>query len=188
MVLGSPVHIPRLMKAEEPRTEKLTALVTKSMMADVRALRLATMESTGDMINRLVAQELAEHAGDVREGRKLLTAQEARRERSQARRTMEEQREIPPEPEAVPQVQDRLVALAQALPEWAGLVDGEDRSRRKRYVNRFLEWCRTEGRAGTMEDLPAWVQVLELQTMSHQTVKNHKSVVKRYLEHFDGQA
>lgn len=190
MVLGSPVHIPRMMKAEEPRTEKLTALVTKSMMADVRALRLATMESTGDMINRLVAQELAEHAVEVREGRKLMTAQEARRERTEkARRTTGEQREASPDPEpeapTMPLVQDRLIELARRLPEWAELAEGE-RGRRKRYGLRFIEWCKAEGREGRLDDLPAWSEVMELET-GHQTVKNARSVAKRYLEWFDGQ-
>ena len=191
MVLGSPVRILRLMKAEEPRTEKLTALVTKSMMADVRALRLATMESTGDMINRLVAQELAEHAVEVREGRRLLTAQEARRERTEkARRTTGEQREASPDPEpeapTLPLVQDRLIELARRLPEWAELAEGDIRSRRKRYGLRFIEWCRAEGREGRLDDLPAWSEVMELET-GHQTVKNARSVAKRYLEWFDGQ-
>ena len=185
MSLGSPVSMLRMMKEAEPRTEKLTALVTKSMMADVRALRLATMESTGDLVNRLVAQELAEHQAEIVEGRKLLTAQEARRARTvKARGPAPEAKPVPdPEP---PAVDDRLVELARRLPEWAGHFDGEERSRRKRYVSRFLDWCKAEARAGKLDDVTAWSDVLEME-VSHQTVKNMRSITRRYIEWFDSQ-
>ena len=174
-----------MMKEAEPRTEKLTALVTKSMMADVRALRLATMESTGDLVNRLVAQELAEHQAEVMEGRKLLIAQEARRARTAKAREPAPAEAPVPDPEP-PAVDDRLVELARKLPDWTGQYDGDERSRRNRYVSRFLDWCKAESRGGVLEDLPAWSDVLEMEK-SHQTVKNMRSAVKQYLDWYDGQ-
>lgn len=83
------VCMPKL-KESEPRSAKLTVLITQSTQDNLKALRAATFESTGDLVNRLLARELSEQADLVAEGQEIIRQDEARRQRIIARATPKE--------------------------------------------------------------------------------------------------
>ena len=93
--------MPKL-KESEPRSAKLTVLVTQRTQDDLKALRAATFESTGDLVNRLLARELSEQAELVEEGREIMQQQEARRKRVMARSEPMPEKEGAPEATADP--------------------------------------------------------------------------------------
>ena len=63
----------------------MTVLVPASMVDDLKALRMATFQSTGDLVNRLIEAELEARAEAVREGRELLASEGERKARAMAR-------------------------------------------------------------------------------------------------------
>lgn len=64
------------------RNTKLTILIPAEVMEDLKALRLSTCQSTGDLINRLIESELSKESAYVKEGRVLLAQEKERQERA----------------------------------------------------------------------------------------------------------
>ena len=54
------------------RSEKITILMPKSLVEDLRALRLVTGQSTGDLVNQLLEAHLEKAQADVEAGRAML--------------------------------------------------------------------------------------------------------------------
>lgn len=76
----------RTLSKQGARDTKLTVLIPTSVMEDLKALRTATFQSTGDLVNKLIERELENNAEAVKEGRRLLIEEKERKERATARR------------------------------------------------------------------------------------------------------
>lgn len=68
------------------RDTKLTVLIPKTVMDDLKALRMATFQSTGDLVNQLIEEKLESNLEAVKEGRRLLIEEQERQSRAMARR------------------------------------------------------------------------------------------------------
>ncbi len=64
------------------RNTKLTVQIPAGLNEDLKALRMSTCQSTGDLVNRLLEQVVEAQADAVREGRRLLEREQERQERA----------------------------------------------------------------------------------------------------------
>ena len=192
--------MPKL-KESEPRSAKLTVLVTQRTQDDLKALRAATFESTGDLVNRLLARELFEQAELVEEGREIMQQQEARRKRVMARSEPMPEKEGAPEatadPDPKPDTEGAPEATADPDPihrygkpsvltipsEDLDLWAGEGRNQRdehrfKTEAASYIEWLGI----GQMEISEAYMQRYELYLKqkypSNKTVRNHMAIIR----------
>ena len=192
--------MPKL-KESEPRSAKLTVLVTQRTQDDLKALRAATFESTGDLVNRLLARELSEQAELVEEGREIMQQQEARRKRVMARSEPMPEKEGAPEatadPDPKPDTEGAPEATADPDPihrygkpsvltipsEDLDLWAGEGRNQRdehrfKTEAASYIEWLGI----GQMEISEAYMQRYELYLKqkypSNKTVRNHMAIIR----------
>ena len=176
--------MPKL-KESEPRSAKLTVLVTQRTQDDLKALRAATFESTGDLVNRLLARELSEQAELVEEGREIMQQQEARRKRVMARSEPMPEKEGAPEATADPDPIHRygkpsvLTIPSEDLDLWAGEGRNQrDEHRFKTEAASYIEWLGI----GQMEISEAYMQRYELYLKqkypSNKTVRNHMAIIR----------
>lgn len=149
-----------------PRDTKLTVLVPASMIDDLKALRMASFQSTGDLVNRLIEAELEARAEAVAEGRALLAEERDRKARAMARTmgaTVPEataspgssEQAVPPEPGPDP----RAMLTLEDVAEWASEGADKEAPRRLADGSEYVKWLRVEGRAGTLKDADDFAQI-----------------------------
>ena len=150
------------------RDTKLTVLIPSAVMEDLRALRMATFQSTGDLVNRLIEAEIEANSEAVREGRELLDREHERQARAKARREAvasdpagteaptEAPEDVEPSEavrEAVPEYVDpRTLITLEDVAIWSQEGSEKEAPRRIADGEEFVKWLRVEGRTGTLKD------------------------------------
>ena len=141
----------------------MTVLVPASMVDDLKALRMATFQSTGDLVNRLIEAELEARAEAVREGRELLASEGERKARAMARElgTAVPEAVAPPgsSPEASEDSDPRAMLTLEDVALWASEGADKEAPRRLADGSEFVKWLRVEGRAGTLKDADDFAQI-----------------------------
>lgn len=165
----------RTLSKQGARRTKLTVLIPDAVMDDLRALRMYTCQSTGDLINQLIEREIESNPDAIREGRKLLAIEQDRQKQAMARR---EAARSPPSPEPIEEEQPES---SEGAPEPAAQDDRQERPpeelidprtritledvaiwsqegaeseapRRLSDGEEFVKWLMVEGRSGTLKD------------------------------------
>ncbi len=142
-----------------PRSEKITILMPKALVEDLRALRLATGQSTGDLVNQLLEAHLSTIPEDLEAGRIMMAARTDRARRKELREGVpnagiDKAAEGPkasggPGKEGAPAVSGGATSERSPAPDDAfidGVAMGEgipagDRSRIRTQAREFREWC-----------------------------------------------
>ena len=124
------------------RDKKVTILMPKSLAEDLRALRMVTGQSTGDLVNQLLESHVEQVRADVEAGRAMLRIRESRQRAGAAGIGAEAQPEPEPEPEKPePEgVPDDAFIDAVAL---RGKPDMQGRIRNR--AKEYRDWCRAHG-------------------------------------------
>lgn len=152
-----------------PRAHKLTILIPYDLRDDLHALRLATMQSTGDLINELLEAHLASCPRDLADGRRLMEAEAARIKAREARKAS------PPDLEPVPVV---LPSIEDVRP-WIDQPREQDkRTRREKDAKAFLEWCEKGGRTCTGGDAEAFIEAVLSKQYKDRTLRDHVQRVR----------
>lgn len=153
MSRGHDVHMSALQKPREGIRKKVTVLMPPSLIEDLQALRLATGQSTSELVNELLESHLAACGEDVRAGKDMIEARERRAER---RKLREEAGPVPAgiveeAPEAAKASDAR--AVLEGSPGTGPMPDddfieavalkakGDDIGRRRNRTKEYREWC-----------------------------------------------
>ena len=125
------------------REEKITILMPKSLAEDLRALRLVTGQSTGDLVNQLLESHVEQARADVEAGRAMLRIRESRQRAGAAGIGADAQPEPEPEPEPAKEPEgmpdDAFIDAVDAAAKPS--MQGRIRNRSKEY----REWCQAHG-------------------------------------------
>lgn len=140
------------------RDAKLIVLVPQGVLDDLRVLREVTCQSTGDLVNRLIEEELRKQSDVITEGREVLKAHDEllERIRSKSVRAPAEPVERPPQALSVSKdSKASKVALGPGesipvpseddLQAWVAGFSGDDATKRRKEGARFLEYLRVKG-------------------------------------------
>lgn len=176
--------MPKL-KESEPRSAKLTVLIKQSTQDDLKALRAATFESTGDLVNRLLARELSEQADLVAEGREIIRQDEARRQRIIARAEPKERpparseasEDAPPkDPDAPPQVHPWPAITKEDIDAWLKGRNQSDHTRCRNEAKSLQAWiAAAKPSEATLE---AYEKHIWATSSSEKTAKNHIGMIR----------
>ncbi len=188
--------MPKL-KESEPRSSKLTVLITQSTQDNLKALRAATFESTGDLVNRLLARELSDKADLVAEGQEIIRQEEARRQRIIARAEPKERpparseaasKERPParseasedappkDPDAPSQVHPWPAITQEDIDAWLKDRNPSDHTRCRNEVKSLQAWiAAAKPSEATLE---AYEKHIWDTCSSEKTAKNHIGIVR----------
>ena len=157
--------MPQTLSKRGPRDTKLTVLVPASMVDDLKALRMATFQSTGDLVNELIESALAANPEAVAEGRALLAEEHDRKARAMARAmgAPVPEEAAPPgssEQAGPPEPSDpRAMLTLEDVALWASEGADKEAPRRLADGSEFVKWLRVEGRAGTLKDADDFAQI-----------------------------
>lgn len=185
-----------------PRNAKLTLLVPQSLLDDLRALREATLQSTGDLVNRLIEAELERQADALEEGRELVRAKEERAERAKAKSAEASGRSPKKKPQSTGEasgeptkaraprtakasnkIQDVPIPTADDLLLWTvEAANPDDVTKRKADGEAFLSWLESEGHEViNSEILSSYREVLGERYPNIGTAKTHMSRVNGFV-------
>ena len=170
-----------------PRDAKLTVLIPTPLLDDLRALREATGQSTGDLVNRLLEAELSRRTDDLKAGREILRIKAARQGRatksngqSSLRRPPEIQgnaaAEGPKKPRA--ELPSDLTITPKDVNEWAEEGKSTDDVRKRRVDGEaFLSWIESHGSEITPEAIEGYKAILKEKYPNPDTSRAHMSRV-----------
>lgn len=158
-------------------------------MEDLKALRVASFQSTGDLINELIEAELSGRAEEIAEGKAILEAERARELRAKQRShdlkvarglipeeaPGEEQTEDAPESEAEGKAHGPgELPTDEDIEAWASLANPRERSRYTSNGRELIKYLRVEGLPLTMEVLEErWWPILEARHPNVRTARNN---------------
>lgn len=152
-----------------PRSYKLTILIPDALRDDLHALRLATMQSTGDLINKLLEAHIEANPRDLADGRRLAEAEAARIEARKAREA------------STPDREDRPIVLPSLddVRPWIDQPKEQDkRTRREKDAKAFLEWCEKVGRTCIAGDAEAFIEAVLSKQYTDRTLRDHSQRVR----------
>jgi len=158
------------------RSEKITILIPKSLKDDLHALRLATMQSTGDLINELLEAHLASCPRDLADGRRLA---EAEADRIRAREARKAGASVPQREGPAADPAAELPTMAD-LQVWIDQGTSEDKiTRRRKEAEAFLAWLAAEGRTCKYGDADAYIEAVLSKKYSASTLRDHSQRVRQ---------
>lgn len=161
-----------------PRSEHFTVLMPSAMAEDLEALRMATGQSTNDLINELLDARLSSCGEDLRIGREMLRLRAERSGRKEAR----EAEAMEPEPS-----ED-----ATAMPDDAFIDAWAEASEKKplkaaRFGKQYTEWCKAGGRPFMASSKEFAAEILAKE-FSVETVLTYRRMVDRMIAAWGGRA
>ena len=169
------------------RSEKITVLMPKSLVEDLRALRLVTGQSTGDLINQLLEAHLEQAQADVEAGRAMLQIREkAQRKGAGA----DSSGEVSPSAVGAPELKASegassgpSVPDAAFIESWAKLQNKPGKC--ERIAKDYAAWCEAGGHpfGGSSELFTSEVLAAKY---SSESVKTYGRFVKRLIEAWEG--
>ena len=165
------------------RSEKITILMPKSLVEDLRALRLVTGQSTGDLVNQLLEAHLEKAQADVEAGRAMLQIK-ARAQRKGA----DSSGEASPSPVGAPEAKasegassgpSGAIPDAAFIESWAKLQNKPGKC--ERIAKDYAAWCEAGGHpfGGSSELFTSEVLAAKY---SSESVKTYGRFVKRLIE------
>ncbi len=178
-----------------PRDTKLTILIPTTLSEDLRALREATGQSTGDLINRLLEAEISRRTDDLKDGREILRIKAARQgratdsnersSRKPSERAPEDSRnaaaELPRKPRRR-EIPSGLTITPEDVDIWAGEgTSTDDKTKRKASGEAFLGWIESHGSEITPEAIEGYKAVLWEKYPNVGTAKTHMSRVNNLI-------
>lgn len=182
-----------------PRNVRLTILVPQSVMDDLRALREATSQSTGDLLNGLIEQELIRQADTVKDGYEFMRLKESLEAKSKSRVKRqstigEASHDLSSEDVSQPAVtipEDPAEASDVNLPDqpteedviaWSEeVIDKKSATQRKSSVIPYLEWLQSTGKNIGEFSANQYVDVLKERYGSKKTVYNHIGKIRGFV-------
>lgn len=199
------------------RSIKLTVLIPAEVKKDLDALRIATCQSTADLVNQLLEQVVEAQADAVREGRRLLEREQERQEKAKRNAlSVRVEREAPdpskrsetltpspadtPSPTPAPVERERSESQHETaqpmftendIVAWSMESENVTTQRKRRSEGRkFLEWLKSEGRAGTIQDAEDYVPLVRARYSNEATARNivavPRGLVKWWAERSEG--
>lgn len=163
------------------RSEKITILMPKSLVEDLRALRLVTGQSTGDLVNQLLEAHLEKAQADVEAGRAMLQIK-ARAQRKGAASSGE----ASPSPVGALEAKASEGASSGPLPDaafiesWAKGENKPDKSEAQGKA--FVAWCEAGGHEFGIRSFETYVSEVLAAKYSPESVKTYGRFVKRLIE------
>lgn len=121
------------------RSEKITILMPKSLVDDLRALRLVTGQSTGDLVNELLEAHLEKAQAEVEAGRAMLRIREQAQRRGEASDADDD-----PKPDAAAKEPRAAMPDAAFIEAWAS-EKGEKKGRCETQGKAYVAWCEAGG-------------------------------------------
>lgn len=189
----------RIVSGRGPRNAKLTILVPQSLLDDLRALREATIQSTGDLLNNLIEAELNRQSAALAEGRELLRAKEERAGRTKAAPEASggsaAKKHQGPTDQAAASTPKRLrldgpinIPTAADVGAWAETATYPDElTKRKADGEAFIEWIHAKGyTALTTEIVAEYRAILGERYPNPGTAKTHASRINGLVRWLDG--
>lgn len=121
---------------DDPRTKNMTVLMPEGMFEDLRALRMATGQSSNDLINELIAAHLSSCGPALEVGREMLRI----RAEGMGRKAAREIEASKPEPsgDAAEFPSDKFIEV------WAS-AEGKP-GKALRFSKEYVDWCRDNGK------------------------------------------
>lgn len=168
------------------REDKITILIPRAMNDDLRALRLVTGQSTGDLINELLDAHLSSCPEDIGAGRDMLEVRARRAAQREGRRAAEavEAAELPPEGEGTQELPDDAF-----IESWLWSEKEVNRNKCRMNGAAYRDWCRSEGRPFESSVWAYTSEVLEkkLSDKTHKpftpdTVRTYRQMIERLVE------
>lgn len=173
------------------RNTKLTVLIPSSLSDDLRALREASGQSTGDLVNRLLEAEIARRTDDLKDGREILRIKAARQgratksnEQSSNRRPPKIQgnaaAELPRKPvrTKAAELPSDLAITPEDVSAWAEEGKSTDDVRKRRVDGEaFLSWIESHGSEITPEAIEGYKAILKEKYPNPDTSRAHMSRV-----------
>lgn len=186
------------------RDTKLTILIPRAVYDNLTALRAATGQSTGDLINQLLDSALPQFSDQIMAGREILQEIDRRRSAPQtlinppiygpvSEIPASSGRKTEPEPETerkeeprTPEAGRRIADLTEDdLKAWAQkeYADNTEGTQKKAVSSclKFVKWLNAENREGSETDRKNYRKYLETQYGTG-TVNNHMGPVNSLLE------
>ena len=166
-----------------PRNTKLTVLIPSSLLEDLRALREATGQSTGDLVNKLLEAEIARRADDLNDGREIMRIKAARQGRAtksdgQSSKDAASPRRPLRRSKAAAEIPAGLTITSEDVNAWAeGIESTDDRRKRKADGEAFLSWIESQGCSITPEAIEGYKAALREKYPNPGTSKAHISRV-----------
>lgn len=175
-----------MVRYPKPRNAKLTILVPKSILEDLKALRTATFQSTGDLINHLIESELKRQHLAVKEGHELLKIQEARKEKAMSRTESAKDIQSNPdeaESEAIhADVDNDKTPSAEDVDEWSALAKAQDDvSKRRTDAMSYLEWIADSQESICEDSASKYYETVLLSKYKERTAKNHRTRIFNFV-------
>ena len=171
-----------LLSERGPRNTKLTVLIPAGLLEDLKALRMATCQSTGDLVNELLEAELRKEADAVAEGKGLIARETERQQKAKAR--MQARRDAAAEQEAPAilraAVEDQITM--EDVQAYLATLKGEEARRQEPICMEYVKWCIVEGRKGDKADVDDYKSKVLLLKMSRKTAVNHKTFLNRLVK------
>ena len=190
-----------------PRSEKITILMPKALVEDLRALRLATGQSTGDLVNQLLEAHLSTIPEDLEAGRIMMAARTDRARRKELREGVpnagiDKAAEGPavsgePGKEGAPAVSEGATSERPPAPDDAfidSVAMGEeiprgDRSRIRTQGREFRGWCeRHDARFTDREAVEVYLEETYPGNEKRETRDKNRRMVKRVIEAWEDRA
>ena len=162
---------------DSPRTKNMTVLMPEAMFEDLRALRMATDQSSNDLINELLEAHLSSCAEVVEFGRELLRlkAEGSRRREGRA----EAARGPDPPAEALAMPDDAFIE---------GWAKGEGKpTKAERFSKQYAAWCRSEGKPFGTSSTEFAAEVL-MKEYSKETADTYRRMIGRMIAAWQGRA
>lgn len=170
------------------RNAKLTVLVPQGVIEDLRALRTATFQSTGDLINQLIEAELSRQQEAIKEGYEFLKIQETREARAKERRGIAKESKAKPsdvaeairikeEPREEPRegIDGEPWPTASDIDTWSALASSISEIRkRKVHASAFIEWAGKNHEPITEESAYRFYETVLLPNFKEHTAKNRR--------------
>lgn len=163
------------------RSEKITILMPKSLVEDLRALRLVTGQSTGDLVNQLLEAHLEGAHADVEAGRAMLQIREKRKGGDAASsgvlaaEAAEASGGQPsPETEEAPAMPD-----AAFIESWASTERKPGKCIEQ--ANSYVQWCEA-GAHPIVGSFELFASEVLAKKYKPETVKTYGRFVKRFID------
>lgn len=176
-----------MVRYAKPRNAKLTVLVPQSVLDDLRALRTATFQSTGDLINQLIESELDRQQATVKEGYELLKIQDARKEKAMQRNAAAKGSPVNPSKdsgsETIPN--DSIKGTrpsASDIDEWSTLAKSPDEvNKRRTDAVDYLDWVVSKEESINEDSASNYYETVLLSRYKERTAKNHRTHIVSFI-------
>lgn len=179
-----------MVRYDNPRNAKLTILVPQNVLDDLKALRTATLQSTGDLVNKLIEAELEKQQDLVKEGHEFLKKQELLKDKARERREPKPREDLlrPSEDEIKTRDGSAAADPRKATPTasdidiWSAQASNkEEESRRKSDLVAFLGWVIENNEPFNRGSATKYHETVLMSKNTPSTANRHRGRINKFI-------